>query len=168
MFHAEDITYEGGLPGVLYEACSPPFGIEVSLSMMVYRNTWIIVERGSNRDDMPSHRDSLPLTHCGRGVLEILRGRHLRRDHSNCVDLAAQIPVRSRQRCGLSSSRSSMRPLLVRSASRSATGAGVTRDEARHGKVLDVAPFRGLPRHTADMKSDGSHDDPPREHVLFA
>ena len=42
-YHAEDITHEGGLPGVLYEACSRRSG-SASLSMMVYRNTWIIVE----------------------------------------------------------------------------------------------------------------------------
>lgn len=42
-YHAEDITHEGGLPGVLYEACSHRSG-SASLSMMVYRNTWIIVE----------------------------------------------------------------------------------------------------------------------------
>ena len=42
-YRAEDITHEGGLPGVLYEACSRRSG-SASLSMMVYRNTWIIVE----------------------------------------------------------------------------------------------------------------------------
>ncbi|WP_315309832.1 hypothetical protein [uncultured Actinomyces sp.] len=42
-YYAEDITHEGGLPGVLYEACSRRSG-SASLSMMVYRNTWIIVE----------------------------------------------------------------------------------------------------------------------------
>ena len=42
-YHAEDITHEGGLPGVLYEACSRRSG-SASLSMMIYRNTWIIVE----------------------------------------------------------------------------------------------------------------------------
>ena len=42
-YHAEDITHEGGLPGVLYEAYSRRSG-SASLSMMVYRNTWIIVE----------------------------------------------------------------------------------------------------------------------------
>lgn len=42
-YHAEDITHEGGLPGVLYEACSRRSG-SASLSMMVYRNTWLIVE----------------------------------------------------------------------------------------------------------------------------
>ena len=42
-YRAEDITHEGGLPGILYEACSRRSG-SASLSMMVYRNTWIIVE----------------------------------------------------------------------------------------------------------------------------
>ena len=42
-YYAEDITHEGGLPGVLYEACSRRSG-SASLIMMVYRNTWIIVE----------------------------------------------------------------------------------------------------------------------------
>lgn len=42
-YYAEDITHEGGLPGVLYEACSRR-SRSASLSMMVYRNTWIIVE----------------------------------------------------------------------------------------------------------------------------
>lgn len=42
-YYAEDITHEGGLPGVLYEACSRRSG-SASLSMMIYRNTWIIVE----------------------------------------------------------------------------------------------------------------------------
>lgn len=37
---------------------------------------------------------------------------------------------------------------FVRSASRSATSAGVTRDEADTGRMLDVASFRGLPRDT--------------------
>ena len=42
-YRAEDITHEGGLPGILYEACSRRSG-SASLSMMVYRNTWIIIE----------------------------------------------------------------------------------------------------------------------------
>ena len=42
-YRAEDITHEGGLLGILYEACSRRSG-SASLSMMVYRNTWIIIE----------------------------------------------------------------------------------------------------------------------------
>lgn len=38
--------------------------------------------------------------------------------------------------------------LSYSSASRSATSAGVTRDEADTGRTLDVASFRGLPRDT--------------------
>ena len=37
---------------------------------------------------------------------------------------------------------------IVLVSSRSATSAGVTRDEAGTGRMLDVASFRGLPRDT--------------------